>query len=139
MSRTLLVLGLLSVLAGALFLAWHLARPPADDPEEEDPGPNWFEDVTDRLKLKFTRDAGRGDDYPMPRVMGAGGAFLDFDNDGRLDILLIHTGGPRGKKPQLFRQRRDGTFAEVRSGLDFAGDGMGVAVGDFDNDGWVDV
>src|SRR4051812_34493317 len=110
MSRTLFLAGLLLAVAGAAFLGWRLARAPVGGPEEEDGGPLWFEDVTDRLNLKFTHDAGPGDTYHMPRVMGAGGAFLDFDNDGRLDILLVHTGGRRGKKPQLFQQRRDGTF-----------------------------
>jgi hypothetical protein len=77
----------------------------------------------------------------MPQVMGSGGALLDFDNDGRFDLYFVHNGGPKGAKNRLYRQRPDGRFEDVSagSGLDIAGFGMGVAVGDFDNDGWVDV
>src|SRR5205823_3808862 len=69
-----------------------------------------------------------------------GCAFLDL-GDGRLGIYLLHNGGPKGKKNQLFRQRPDGTFEDVSkgSGLDVAGYSMGVAVGDVNNDGLHDV
>jgi hypothetical protein len=78
----------------------------------------------------------------MPQIMGSGVALLDFDNDGRLDVYLINNGGPSSSaRNRLFRQRDDGTFEDVSvsSGIDVSGHGMGVAVGDFDNDGWVDV
>jgi hypothetical protein len=104
--------------------------------------PPWFEDVTEKVGLDFTHDPGPvGPDYFMPQIMGSGCAFLDFDGDGRLDIYLIHNGGPSGKKNQLFHQEADGTFRDVSagSGLDVAGYGMGVAVGDVNNDGRPDV
>jgi hypothetical protein len=104
--------------------------------------PAWFEDVTDKLGLTFTHDCGPvTPDYFMPQIAGSGCAFLDFDGDGRLDIYLIHNGGPRGAKNQLFHQEPDGTFRDVSagSGLDVAGYGMGVAVGDVNNDGRPDV
>jgi hypothetical protein len=73
--------------------------------------------------------------------MGSGAAMLDFDNDGRFDLYFIQNGGPSGARNQLYRQRADGTFENVSagSGLDVAGYGMGAAVGDIDNDGFVDV
>jgi hypothetical protein len=78
----------------------------------------------------------------MPQVIGSGGALFDFDNDGRLDIYLVQNGGPNSQaKNRLFRQGADGHFIDVSegSGLDIAGYGMGVAVGDVNNDGWPDV
>lgn len=77
----------------------------------------------------------------MPQIMGSGAAFLDYDGDGKLDIYLIHNGGPHGAKNQLFHQEKDGTFRDVSagSGLDVAGYGMGVAVADVNNDGRPDV
>ncbi len=78
----------------------------------------------------------------MPQIMGAGAALFDFDNDGRLDIYLLQSGGPDSpSRNRLFRQGPDGRFTDVSrgSGLDFAGYCQGVAVGDIDNDGWPDV
>ena len=106
-------------------------------------GPCWFEDVTEKVGLHFLHDAGPVDGkYFMPQITGSGAALLDFNNDGRLDVLLLQNGGPgSGAKNQLFRQEKDGRFTDVSagSGLDFAGYCMGVAVGDVNNDGWPDV
>jgi hypothetical protein len=110
---------------------------------EEETGPIWFEEVTERVGLDFVHDAGPlpGTDYFLPQIMGSGAALFDFDNDGRLDIYLVHNGGPKGAKNRLFHQRNDGTFEDVSagSGLDVAGYGMGVAIGDVNNDGLPDV
>jgi hypothetical protein len=118
-------------------------RTPNPIPTEEESGPVWFEDVTEKLGLHFTHDAGKlpGTAYFLPQIMGSGCALFDFDNDGRLDIYLIHNGGPKGSKNRLFHQKEDGTFEDVSagSGLDVAGFGMGVAVGDINNDGLPDV
>jgi hypothetical protein len=109
---------------------------------EKPSGPAWFEDITEASGLRFIQDAGPNPEkYFFPKIVGSGAAFLDFDNDGRLDVYLVHNGGPQGKKNQLFRQKPDGTFEDVSagSGLDVAGHGMGVAVGDVNNDGLPDV
>src|SRR5438128_6531744 len=74
--------------------------------------------------------------------IGSGAALFDFDNDGRLDIYLLQNGGPNSKSTnRLFRQGADGRFVDVSkgSGLDISGYGMGVAIGDVNNDGWPDV
>ncbi len=106
------------------------------------PAPAWFEDVTEKLGLEFTHDCGPvTPKYFMPQIAGSGGAFFDCDGDGRLDVYLVHNGGPEGAKNQLFRQEPGGRFRDVSagSGLDVAGYGMGVAVGDVNNDGRPDV
>src|SRR5215468_5652652 len=129
---------LLAVLVLTLLSGCSRSRTERPGPAE----PPWFEDVTEKLGLKFQHDAGPiTPAHFMPQIAGSGCAFLDFDGDGRLDIYLIHNGGPKGAKNQLFHQERDGTFRDVSagSGLDVAGYGMGVAVGDVNNDGWPDV
>lgn len=118
--------------------ATPLAVPTGPEPA----APEWFEDATDRLRVAFRHQAGPTDQYFMPRVMGSGVALADVDNDGRLDMILLNNGGPIATaKHALFRQQANGTFrdASAGSGLDVAGHGMGIAVGDIDNDGRVDV
>jgi hypothetical protein len=83
----------------------------------------------------------------MPETVGSGVAFLDYDNDGKQDILFINsTDWPDSKKqkphyPALYHNNGDGTFTDVteRAGLKIDVYGMGVAIGDYDNDGWPDV
>ena len=83
---------------------------------DEETGPPWFEDVTNAVGLDFVHDPGPTDTFFMPQSMGSGCAFFDFDGDGRLDIYLLHQGGPGGKKNQLFQQQADGAFKDVSQG-----------------------
>ncbi len=104
--------------------------------------PIWFRDDTAAVGLDFVHEAGPVGRYFMPQIMGSGAALLDYDNDGRYDLYFVQNGGPNSPaRNKLYHQRADGRFedASAGSGLDIAGYGMGVAVGDFDNDGFVDV
>ncbi len=78
-------------------------------------------------------------------TMGAGIAFLDYDNDGWLDVLVLsgtHMGGnPPGATNRLYKNNRDGTFTDVteKAGLTRTGWAFGVTVGDYNNDGFDDI
>ena len=125
-----IVLGLCGCLPGC--------RGPVADVSPEANDPCWFADITDQVGLHFVHEAGSTGRYFMPQVIGSGGALFDFDNDGRLDIYLVQNSGPGSRATnRLFRQGPDGHFTDVSqgSGLDVAGYGMGVAIGDVNNDG----
>ena len=104
-----------------------------------------FTDVTAAAGIRFTHNSGRTGKKYLPETMGAGAAFFDADGDGLLDLLLINgrdwQPGKRRSLPALYRNRGDGTFEDVTtgSGLDVELYGLGVAVGDYDNDGRDDV
>ena len=106
-----------------------------------------FTEITEEASLDFVHDAGAEGQYALPEIMGGGAAFLDYDNDGDLDIYLVQSGplaeSEAFERPQnrLFRQDSNGAFTDVtkRSGLGDTGYGSGVAVADYDNDGLVDV
>src|SRR5438270_3296790 len=117
------------------------ASTPGEDTVPSD-APAWFRDDTAAVGLDFVHEAGPVGRYFMPQIMGSGAALLDYDNDGRFDLYLVQNGGPDSTaRNKLFHQGADGRFEDVSagSGLDIAGYGMGVAVGDIDNDGFVDV
>ena len=108
----------------------------------------WFVDVSDAVGLRYTHDSGAAGNLYMPEIMGAGAALFDHDGDGDLDVYLINGGPLPGRDPaadgprnRLFRQEESGRFTDVTdaSGLGDRGYGMGVAVGDVDNDGDLDV
>src|SRR5262245_55355429 len=104
---------LMVILIVSVGLCWGCNRQRSTDKVTEDPpGPVWFEEITEKVGLKFVHDAGPVDGkYFMPQIVGSGGALFDFDNDGRLDILLLQNGGPNStSKNQLFRQTPDGHF-----------------------------
>jgi enediyne biosynthesis protein E4 len=83
----------------------------------------------------------------LPEALGPGCAFLDFDNDGWMDIFLVNSGPsdfwkpPKPVRNALYKNNRNGTFTDVteKAGVAGAYFGMGVAVGDYDNDGWPDI
>jgi enediyne biosynthesis protein E4 len=112
------------------------------------PGPIRFEETAGRSGLHFVTANCPTPNKNQPETMIGGVALLDYDGDGFLDVFLV--GGaaiPSLKKEspaywnRLFRNNRDGTFTDVteRAGVAGAGYGMGVAVGDYDNDGHPDL
>lgn len=124
------------------------SRAPATPPPADAslPAPPWFEDIAARAGIHFVHQSGHRDKFFLPEIMGGGAALFDMDNDGYLDLYLVQSGDlfpPGARKPgnRLYHNRRDGTFDDVTpgSGAEVAGYGMGVAAGDFDNDGNVDL
>lgn len=103
-------------------------------------------DVTRESGIQFTHNSGAFGRKYLPETLGPGCAFLDYDNDGWQDILLIN-GMDWPERPRrrttlaLYRNNRDGTFRDVtrQAGLDVPLYGMGIAVGDFNNDGFPDI
>jgi enediyne biosynthesis protein E4 len=83
----------------------------------------------------------------LPEALGPGCAFLDYDNDGWMDIFFVNSGSsdfwkpPKPVRNALYKNNRDGTFTDVTEKASVSGAyfGMGVAVGDYDNDGWPDL
>src|SRR6202158_235851 len=117
--------------------------------------PGRFIDITSKSHLSFVGQASHTSKKYLLETMGSGVALLDYDNDGLLDIFFVNGAPladptPRGTIPQkagekdwnrLYHQKKDGTFEDVtvKAGLQGQGYGMGVAVGDYDNDGYEDL
>jgi len=102
--------------------------------------------VTAQAGIQFHHNSGAFGGKFLPETMGSGCAFLDYDRDGWQDILLINGSDWPGHKKsrttlRLYHNNGDGTFTDVtaRSGLDVEMYGMGVAVGDYNNDGFPDI
>ena len=134
-----------------LNLSCRKSPPPAPEADEvlaATPGIPWFEDVAASSGVNFRHyDSSTEMDYVLEK-MGSGLGWIDYDNDGWLDLFCVQSGPVRpsdakGPPPtcKLYRNNRDGTFRDVTQqvGLDRAVFGMGCAVGDYDNDGFDDL
>ena len=108
-----------------------------------------FRDVTQAAGIQWRHVNGAMGKKWLPETMGGGGGFIDYDGDGWLDIVCINSGNWRGQggKPlsavTLYHNRKDGTFEDVTEKSGFGANsayyGMGLAVGDYDNDGKPDL
>src|SRR5579859_547387 len=132
-----------------------LAQQKSDPARANVATPGKFVDITSSSGIHFQYQSSHTSRKYLIETMGSGVALFDYDNDGRLDIFVVNGAPlsdptPRGTIPQktgpkdwnrLFHQKKDGTFEDVteKAGLQGAGYGMGVAVGDYDNDGFEDL
>lgn len=150
-----LVCGLILGVAGML-LWWNhqqrAGRPHAGGPSrallQQIPTAK-FKDITSTAGITFVHNNGAYGEKLLPETTGGGCAFFDFDGDGDADLLFVNSTywpwrTPEGKTPTilaLYRNDGTGQFQDVTrgSGLDVSLYGMGVAVGDYDNDGAIDV
>jgi enediyne biosynthesis protein E4 len=97
--------------------------------------------------IEFVHDNAMSPEHYLPETLGPGAAFLDFDNDGWMDLYLVNSGPSDIWKPSkpirnaLYKNNRNGTFTDVteKAGVPGRTFGMGVAVADYDNDGWPDI
>jgi hypothetical protein len=114
-----------------------------------------FTDITSKSGITFTGVASHTSHKYLIETMGSGLATFDYDNDGLLDLFFVNGAAladpmlkgtvPQKSGPQdwnrLYHQKKDGTFEDVteKAGLKGVGYGMGVAIGDYDNDGFEDI
>ena len=135
-------------LAGLASLPHWSSRPHALMPQTGGPGSPGvrFTDVTAAAGIQFQHNSGAFGGKFLPETLGSGCAFLDYDRDGWQDILLINGADWPGHKKnrttlRLYHNNGNGTFTDVtaRAGLDVELYGMGVAVGDYNNDGFPDI
>jgi hypothetical protein len=127
-----------------LAMSW-LARPFWAMRADQEP---LFEEIPPSASgITWVHDNAMSPDHHLPETLGPGVAFLDYDNDGWMDIYLVNSGPCDFYKPKkpirnaLYKNNRDGTFTDVTEKAGVAGGtfGMGVAVGDYNNDGYPDI
>ena len=112
------------------------------------PSNSIFEEIpATRSGIAWHHENAMSSEHYLPETLGPGCAFLDYDNDGWMDIYLVNSGPSEFYAPRqqlrnaLYRNNRDGTFTDVTAAAGAAGGtfGMGVAVGDYNNDGYPDM
>ena len=97
--------------------------------------------------ITWIHKSGRSPEFYLPETLGGGGGFIDYDNDGWMDLYFVNSGKCDFYDPHpplrnaLYHNNRDGTFTDVteKAGVAGGGFGQGLAVGDYDGDGWPDL
>ena len=104
---------------------------------------HWFEDEASQRAVNLTWISGDTGAFNMPEIIGGGAALLDFDNDGDLDVYFVQGGHFDSNIPEhnVLLRNDDGMFVDVtkQSNTGDSGYGMGVAIGDYNNDSFVDI
>ena len=158
-SRWWMLALVMTVVAG--WLAWRYLSAPGKDERSKvapidkatveqlpTPGLPWFQEVTRKAGIDFQHFDSATPMHYMQETLGSGIAWIDYDNDGWLDLFCVQDGPVKpgetsGSLPtcRLYRNNGDGTFTDVtvKAGLAITGYGMGCAVGDYDNDGYDDL
>jgi len=133
---------MLAVLSLVIFLTVQFGISAAADT----PSSIQFRDITQTAGIHFLHNNAAYGKKFLPETMGPGVAFIDYNNDGWPDIFLVNGMDWPGRAqkhstPKLYHNNHDGTFTDVthKAGLDVEMFGMGVAVGDYDNDGFDDL
>jgi enediyne biosynthesis protein E4 len=117
-------------------------------PDEADPYHVRFHDVTSAAGIHFHHERAQSPQRLYPETMGAGVAWIDYDQDGYFDAFFVNSGytpffrPAQPPQPALYHNNRDGTFTDVTAASKIHTDGtmyFGVAVGDYDNDGYPDI
>ena len=139
----------------AASLVWANLQAPAQSPAPKTPPPSslvTYEDVTEKAGIHFKHSFGEQKLSSIMEATGSGCAWIDYNNDGLLDLYVVSgryiDGVTKFSKPDgvdatnhLYRNNGDGTFTDVtaQAGVGGKGFGMGVTVGDYDNDGYEDI
>ena len=150
----------LVIAAIAASLLWTNLQAPAQSPAPKSPPPKspppgslpTYEDVTAKSGINFKHSFGEQKLSSIMEATGSGCAWIDYNNDGLLDLYVVSgryiDGATKFSKPDgqdatnhLYRNNGDGTFTDVtaQAGVGGKGFGMGVTVGDYDNDGYEDI
>jgi hypothetical protein len=156
LGRSMIGLGVLAIAVAVTLWVRRSSNPPAaplpvrSGPPSVFPPDVAFIDITRQAGIAFEHENGADGQKLLPETMGGGVAFFDFNNDGRPDLLFVDSGpwpwSPRAGRASrsrltLYRNDDGGHFTDVTEAAGLAVDlyGMGVAVADYDNDGWEDV
>ena len=113
--------------------------PTTEEPATQAQGPAWFVDSAASHGIDFTLKTFLADSPQLPEIVAGGGAAIDIDDDGWMDLYLLQASGQNGNA--LYRNNGDGTFTDIsnQSGADDSGYAMGAATGDYDGDGDMDL
>ena len=135
-----------AVAAESRLVASPSSQPQAATEALRPSGPIVFTDITEQAGIHFKYNNGAFGKKYLPETMGPGVCFIDYDNDGWQDILIINSMDWPGHKsgrstPALYHNNKDGTFTDVtrQAGLAIEIYGLGCTVGDYDNDGFDDI